>query len=216
MIDNTDIICQHKKFLCFNEINDIDRPFCLISTYEWSWLKKRWPCNFEISIYVSIIENSPKIIKSVPEICMECSDHLKQVHESEASFFFNKSIRIIEKSPHSNYPKPVQIPLVSHTMPLSELKLHIYQTSDIAPSEQQLTYNDILLRDDSKMLSEYGINPLKPIYLERVKDSNPYLDPITISPQREFGFEGTIFSGPVKIEEKKIEKILIWNNTKNK
>jgi hypothetical protein len=92
-------------------------------------------------------------------------------------------------------------------MTIGELKLHICQDFDIMPNEQQLTFNDILLLDDSKVLSEYGISPLRPIYLEQIKGgvenykSNEII--IVQSPQREIGFEGTILSGILSQQQQK-------------
>lgn len=40
-IQNNDLICEHNKFICYHEISDIERTFCIVSSSEWKTLKSR-------------------------------------------------------------------------------------------------------------------------------------------------------------------------------
>jgi len=199
-IDFSDIICEHGLFICYSELSDFDRPFCAVTSSDWRDLTSKNPPDREICISVnrryfsgeSIIE----ITKSVPEICKECSQMFKQIEIQEASQFENRSLRIIEKSNYSSLNRDTTI-IASHTMIVGDLKLHICQVWDFMPFEQLLSYNQVELLDDSKSLSFYGVTPLMPIYLTKVKEYENYHHFETVSqPQgKETGFEGTILTG---------------------
>jgi len=135
------------------------------------------------------------IESSNPEKCIECSTSRRQILEVEALQFVNKSLRILERSQYTpnNTSRDTHIE-ASHTMTVGELKLHIYQAWDILPYEQQLTYNDKELIDDSKLLSEYSVTPLRSVYLTRGKVNFPDNEPIIIPTQKETGFAGTILT----------------------
>jgi len=197
-IDNSDLICPHEKFICCSEITDPDRPFSLVSPPEYRSLMSRFSCNHEIKIQIDSIWKSDShwylILNTVPERCTECSENMKKVLEAEAVQFVNKSLRIIEKTQYYLHNLRDTHIEASCTMTVGELKLHIYSVWDITPLEQQLTYNDKDLIEDFKTLSEYGVTPLRPIYLSKVKVMDNEI-PIQIIPtQKETGFAGTVLT----------------------
>jgi len=214
-IDNSDIICQHGLFVCTNRSIEIDplRPYCVVIQRDWRELKSNYPCEQEISISLSKSyhsgDSSVSISKSNPEICEKCSEERRNVMEVEASIFENTSLRIIDK-PYSINNRETQIK-ASYNMTVGELKLHIFQVWDLMPSEQLLKYDTVELMDDSRLLSEYGVTPLKPLILARAKvgdyfDYNDFLTPVSppsYAPQKEIGFEGTFLTGS---QEKPPEK----------
>jgi len=199
IVDNSDLICPHQKFICCSEVTDMNRPFCLMSPREWSNLKSKHNVNYEISISLQRTYFNGDLYypieSSSPEKCSECSYNKKQILEAEALLFVNKSLRILERSQYTlnHIFRDTHIE-ASHTMTVGELKLHIYQAWDILPYEQQLTYNDKELIDDSKILSEYGVTPLRPVFVTRVKVIYPDNEPIIIPTQKETGFAGTILT----------------------
>jgi len=195
-IDNSDLICEHGKFICYNDITDIDRPYCLVRDRDYRELTSKFPCNAEIK--VDLLKDYttsyvPKFTKSTPETCKECSENMKRVMEIDASTFVDKSLHIIEKTQYSSMTKDTYITTCSHTMTVGELKLHIYQVWEILPYEQLLTYGQIELLDDTRTLGEYTVTPLMPIIVTKVKEYDQYSHLSGQPTARERGFEGTIF-----------------------
>jgi hypothetical protein len=145
------------------------------------------------------------ILGSTPETCTECSSMMLQAKEIEEQTFFDKYLRIIESSPKYSYNPKVTDILASHTTQIGDLKLHIYEAFDIPPSEQQLTWDERELDDDTKLLSHYNVTPSKPIYVKKNATKCYWMTPTKVTSSdtpvlaqsqnhKERGFEGSILT----------------------
>jgi len=185
----------------------------LITPYEMKKLSEEF--KLEPTQTISVILNSAydTIISSSPDICHECSNFEKAIRESKALHFEDTKLHIIEApsklySYQSSQSREAYIG-ASHNTTVGELKLHICQTLDIDPSEQQLTYNSVGLDDDSKPLSYYKVTPLNAIHYKKKKlFTSGNLDKsgnLRISQNKETGFEGTILSGSRQVQKEPIK-----------
>jgi len=212
-IDNSPLICEHKKFIYVYDIKDSNRDYVPVTSYDWRKLYEEFSSNSPIYVYLN--SASDTVTQSFPDICTDCSNLQRVIRESQALTFQDTKLHIVKKQKVSSYSyirgNDTWIG-ASHNTTVHELKLYICQALDIDPSEQQLFYNNKELEDDSKELSFYKVTPINPIVYKKKKKSNnssQMSSSVNLSrSQKETGFEGTILAGRnLQISQKKDEQI---------
>jgi hypothetical protein len=212
-IDNSPLICkEHKKFISVFDLKDTNSDYVLVNPYIMKKLTEEFAINHEITITLNIHRDT--IFHSTPDLCNECSQLQRVIRESQALNFQDTKLHIIEKQKLYTYAyinKNETWIGASHSTTVNELKLYICQALDIDPSEQQLSYNNTELEDDTKTLSYYKVTPYNPIYYKkkkfRLNSSQQSGGSQNISSHKETGFEGTILSGRSLQNSQKIEPI---------
>eukprot|EP01125_Pyxidicula_operculata_P020862 TRINITY_DN7838_c0_g1_i1.p1 TRINITY_DN7838_c0_g1~~TRINITY_DN7838_c0_g1_i1.p1 ORF type:complete len:1066 (+),score=243.03 TRINITY_DN7838_c0_g1_i1:1573-4770(+) len=207
-IDSSHLLCQEHKGLLFDPHKyllissrvktDVENDvFYLVNQETWNTLSNTYDVQQQS---LSCIVTSGGMIEFDPRPCETCINKTsKEKHEKELTFsdgYLNVEVQTESKTRRRGPKTTVyEVGPISATSTVYQLKLMIFQETEISPSCQQLFFDEICLDESKSTLSKYGIVPSKPLRLVQIDggasdDFSMFYDDQPKASER--GFENTM------------------------
>ncbi|PRP75282.1 ubiquitin carboxyl-terminal hydrolase 48, partial [Planoprotostelium fungivorum] len=210
-MNNEILLCPHDR-LRYDPLDLVGQserkeelPFYLISAHKWTQLKER-------DISIQFID---KNLITNPEMCSECVEEERKKDVMKRSIYEKATLTIEFKNSQgtrsgrvtrSSVAKSEKINDVNSSYTIQQLKLLIFQSAEIMPRQQKLTYEGTPLEHEERTLEQYGILAKSTVVLEiQDADEEEFIPEVK---EREEGFAGTGLMG--KPMKKKKEKKVDW------